>query len=216
MITIIFADDHELMRDGFKTLTRKFSEIKLIGEASNGQELVRLVEEKMPDIVVTDIRMPLMDGIEATKIIKQKFPKMGVIAFSMLEEEHLIIEMLEAGASGYLVKNTSKNELIKAVTTVHQGKPYYCDQTSTTLCNYFIKKEKMEALKNSRPEFTPRETEVLMLLCKGLTNKEIGLTLDISARTVENYREQVHQKTRTHNLAELVLWAVKHGYVRVE
>jgi DNA-binding NarL/FixJ family response regulator len=216
VITIIFADDHELMRDGFRTLTKKFNEIKLIGEAKNGRELVEMVAERKPDIVITDIRMPVMDGIEATRVIKQKFPRIGIIAFSMLEEEHLIIEMLEAGAMGYLIKNTSKKELIEAVTAVHNGKHYYCDQTSATLFTYFQKKERLDLVKPSLPEFTPRELEVLQLLCKGLKNKEIGHVLHISARTVETYREHVHQKTRAQTVAELVLWAVKHGYVKVE
>src|SRR5688500_15619300 len=132
-VRIVLADDHEIFRDGFRVMLKKQSSIELVGEAENGVELLQLVDRLQPDVVVTDIKMPLMDGLEATKQLVKKYPEIGIIALSMFDEEHMIVEMLEAGARGYLLKNAHKNEIMAAVHDVHQKKNYYCNQTSSRL-----------------------------------------------------------------------------------
>src|SRR5690348_4606233 len=125
-IRIILADDHEIFRDGFKAMIRKQPSVDLIGEASNGEELVEITRRLKPDVVVTDIKMPRMDGLQATKILCAEFPQMGIVALSMIDEENLIIDMMEAGAKGYLLKNAHKDEIIEAIKAVHNDQIYYC------------------------------------------------------------------------------------------
>src|SRR5215213_2604658 len=126
-IRVVLADDHEIFRDGFRVMLKKQDSVELIGEAGNGEELLEQVQELQPDIVITDIKMPKLDGINATKILAKKYPHIGVIALSMFDEENLIIDMLEAGAKGYLLKNAHKNEIIAAVESVFKNQIYYCN-----------------------------------------------------------------------------------------
>src|SRR5258705_10066762 len=128
-IRIVIADDHEIFRNGFKLLLKNQNELELVGEAENGKDLLAVVSEQQPDVVVTDIKMPVMDGIAACKIIKKIHPAIEVIALSMFNEDNLIVDMLEAGARGYLLKNTNKHELLLAAKTVHEGNTYYCTAT---------------------------------------------------------------------------------------
>lgn len=209
-IRIVIADDHEIFRDGFKLLLKKQSEIELIAEAGNGKELVRLVEEHQPDVVITDIQMPVMDGIEATKIITEKFPSLGVIALTMFNEDSLIVDMLEAGARGYLLKNTNKEELVKATKTVYDGGAYFCNATNLKLAN-IVGKGKHEAFHNSNEvKFTARELEVIRLICEENTTKEIAARLDISIRTVDGYKENILEKIGAKNIVGIAVYALKH------
>src|SRR4051812_29284974 len=130
-IRVVIADDHELIREGFYTMFRKYKNLQVVGEASNGEELVDLTASLKPDVIITDIRMPKMDGVEATRIINEKFPQIAIIAFTMYEEETSIIDMLEAGAQGYLIKSAAKSEIMDAVQAVTDHKTYYCRQTTT-------------------------------------------------------------------------------------
>jgi DNA-binding NarL/FixJ family response regulator len=210
-ITLVLADDHEIFRDGLKALLKKQKDIDLVGEASNGSELLEVVEKKQPDIVMTDIQMPLINGIEATRIIKSKHPGIGIIALSMYMEESLVVYIITAGASGYLVKNVSKPELVEAVKSVCRGESYYSTAMSRKLLDRLTKiKFHQEYLK---PQFTKREIEVLRLICKEYTHKEIASILSLSPRTIEGIRENIQKKIGAKNTIGIAVYAIKNRIV---
>lgn len=212
-ITVVLADDHELLRDGVRLALQKLKGIKLIGEAANGKQLCALVDELHPDVVITDIKMPLMDGIDATTLLKKKYPQLGIIALSMLDDQSLILDMLAAGANGYLVKNTSKEEFYEAITSVSEGKNYYCQTASQKISNHIHRNNRSS--QRTVPSFTGRELDVMRLLAKGYSNKEIGNALSISARTIENYRQSIQKKSGCRNAVEISMYALKHGFVEM-
>lgn len=209
-IRIIIADDHEIFRNGFKLLLQDQQEIELAGEAGNGEELVEAVERLQPSVVITDIKMPVMDGIEASRALKEQNPSLGIIALSNYNDDSLIIDILEAGARGYILKNTNKEELITAVKAVYAGESYYCTATSAKLTK-MIAESKFNPYKTMpRIRFTDRELEVIRLICEQKTNKEIAASLRLSVRTVESYRENIQEKTAARNSVGIVLYAIKH------
>lgn len=211
-IKIILADDHEIFRDGFKSMLRKQPSIEMIGEAANGDDLVKLTRQLLPDVVVTDIKMPKMDGLEATKIIAKEFPRMGIIALSMIDEESQIIDMMEAGAKGYLLKNAHKNEIVNAINAVYEGEVYYCDETSSKLSRLIAANEKIPFIrKKDKIEFSEKEIDVILLICEQLTNKEIAQRLNLSIRTIEGYRDRIQEKIGARNAAGIVVYAIKNN-----
>ncbi len=214
-IRILIADDHEIFRDGFKLMLSKQTDIELVGEAENGKELVELVSQRQPDVVITDIKMPVMDGIEAAAKIAELFPEIGIIGLSMFDEDDLIIDMLEAGAKGYLLKNTNKEQIIEAISTVFQGDPYYCRTTSHKLTNMIAKSKFNPYRKKAKVEFTDREKEIIQLISQEKTNKDIGDILFISPRTVEGHRVKIMEKVEVKNTVGLVVYAIKHGLLQV-
>lgn len=209
-IRIILADDHEIFRDGFKAMLKKQPSVELIGEASDGEELVELTRKLKPDVVVTDIKMPKMDGLQATKILSEEFPCIGIVALSMIDEESLIIDMMEAGAKGYLLKNAHKNEIIEAIKAVNEGHIYYCDGTSAQLTRMIAKNDKIPFGKKSyRPELSQKEIDVILLICQEKTNKEIADQLNLSIRTIEGYRDRIFEKIGARNSAGVVIYAIR-------
>lgn len=202
-IRLLFADDHEVLREGFQSMMKKQSDIELVDEAMDGRQLVKLAGDVMPDIIITDIMMPEMNGIEATIEIIKQFPAIGVIAFSMVNEENLIVDMLKAGAKGYLLKSAGKEEVIAAVKSVYRGESYYCRETSRILSGIRAKSP------TRKPRFSETEIMIIKLICKELSNQEIGHILNRSRRTIEGYREQILEKIRAKNTAGIVLYAVK-------
>lgn len=207
-IRIVVADDHELFRDGFKVMLRKQAEIVLEGEATDGSELIELVDRLHPDVVITDIQMPVLDGVEAAQRLKAKYPSIGIIALSMLEDEIRIVQMLEAGASGYLVKNANKAEIIEAIKTIHAGGTYYCATTSFRLAKA-ISKSKFQPQKKEPVEFTERELQIMKLICEEKTSQEIAEALFLSKRTVDWYRDAILQKIHARNIAGIVVYAMR-------
>ena len=215
-ISIIIADDHEIFRDGFKVMLKKYPEIKLVGEAENGAELIKLAEKLKPDVILTDIRMPRMDGIEATKELVSKDPSVNIIALSMFDEDNLIIDMLEAGAKGYLLKNTHKEDIIEAIRTLHHGENYYCKLTSAKLIQMISKSRFNPYKKQPKVEFTDKEIEVIRLICEQLLNKEIAERLNLSIRTIEGYREKIQEKMNVRNSAGVAVYAIKNGIYEIK
>jgi DNA-binding NarL/FixJ family response regulator len=211
-IRLVIADDHEIFRDGFKLMLSKFTDIQLVGEAEDGEKLVELAKKSKPDVIITDIKMPIMDGIEATQKIIAQFPQIGIIGLSMFDEDDLIVDMLEAGARGFLIKNAGKFEITEAIRTVYDGDPYYCKTTSLKLSKR-IAKSRFNPFKKSdnTEEFSARELEIIYLICKELTNKEIADKLFLSIRTVEGYRLKIQEKMHVKNTVGLVIYAVKNG-----
>ena len=210
-INIILADDHEIFRDGFASLFKKPYGITLVAEARNGIQLVSLVETHNPDVVLTDIQMPDMDGIEATRIIASKFPHVGIIALSMFGDDYLVMDMLEAGAKGYLLKTAHKQEIIDAIRTVARNEPYYCSATSLKLAKLIASSRFHNNKGMDKPVFSEKETEIIRLICKECSNKDISESLHLSIRTIEGYREKIMEKTDARNIAGIVVYAIRHG-----
>jgi DNA-binding NarL/FixJ family response regulator len=215
-IRIILADDHEIFRDGFKVMLKKQPSVQLIAEASNGEELITLSSELKPDVVVTDIKMPRMDGIEATKRLANDYPNIGIIALSMFDEENLIVDMLEAGAKGYLLKNAHKDEIIEAIHTVNSGHTYYCNDTSSKLAQMIARSSFKPSLRTAKPEFSEREFAVIRFICQEMSNKEIAHQLNLSIRTIEGYRDRILEKIGAKNAAGVVVYAIKNNIYKVE
>lgn len=213
-IKLVIADDHEIFRDGFKLMLSKFPEIILVGEAGNGRELLDLIEKENPDVILTDIKMPVMDGIEAAKKIVELYPDKGIIGLSMYDDDELIIEMLEAGAKGYLIKNAGKDQIIEAIKTVYNDEPYYCRTTSSKLTQMIAKSRFNPYKKTEKAEFSEREKEIIACICDEMTNKEIGDKLFISVRTVEGHRLKILEKMNVKNTVGLVVYAIKNGIVK--
>lgn len=213
-IRIVLADDHEIFRNGFKLLLKNQKELELVGEAENGQQLLELVDKHQPDLVITDIKMPVMDGIQATKELIQKYAGLGIIALSMFNDDYLVVDMVEAGARGYLLKNTNKDELLQAAKSVYQGGTYYCSETSKKL-TYLLSKSSFNPYKNYSVCLTDREKEIIVLICKELSNKEIATALNLKIRTIESYRENIQEKIGSRNMVGIVLFAIKTGIFKL-
>jgi DNA-binding NarL/FixJ family response regulator len=214
-IKLIIADDHEMFRDGFKLMLTKQKDILLVAEAENGKELLELVGIHKPNVVVTDIKMPVMDGIEAAKKISEHFPDIGIIGLSMFDEDDLIVDMLEAGAKGYLLKNSSKEQITEAIKTVYNGDPYYCRTTSRKLTEMIAKSRYNPYKKTAKPEFSDREKDIIELICHEMTNKEIAEKLFLSVRTVEGHRLNIMEKMGVKNSVGVVVYALKNGIAKI-
>jgi DNA-binding NarL/FixJ family response regulator len=210
-IRLVVADDHELIRQGLHTMLRKNPDITIVGEAANGLELVEKVRLLNPDVVITDIQMPVMDGIEATRQLKNEAPDRPIIALTMFNEEALIIDMLEARANGYLLKNASSEELTDAVVSVYEGESYFCQSTSATLAR-LIGTSRIDIKLRPKVNFSPTEIRIMQWICEERQNKDIALSLNMSVRTVEGYRERIFEKTGAKNIAGIAIYAVRHGY----
>jgi DNA-binding NarL/FixJ family response regulator len=214
-IRLLIADDHEMLRKGFYTILNDVKNIQLVGEAADGIELVQLARTLRPDIVITDINMPKMDGIAATKLLREQYPAISVIAFSMYLEERPIIDMLKAGARGYLSKNTSKEEMFEAITTVASNQAYYCRETTARLAYLIATSDPSTLTQKPREEFNKRERDIIRMVCEERANKDIAEALNISIRTVEGYREKIQVKMQVKNTAGIVVYAIKNGIYKI-
>ncbi len=214
-IRIVIADDHEIFRDGFRVMLKKQTDIELVGEAADGNELIEITEAMKPDVVLTDIKMPILNGIEAVRIIKKKYPSVKIIALSMFDDDNLIIDMLESGAKGYLLKNTSKSEIIDAINMVYNDQFYYCRSTSQKLIELMAQSNFNPYKETPKPEFSSRELEIIVLICQQATTKEIASKLFLSIRTIEGYREKIQEKMNVKNAAGIVVYAIKNGIFRI-
>jgi DNA-binding NarL/FixJ family response regulator len=209
-IRIILADDHELFRDGFSAMLRKQPDIELVGEAKDGEQLINLTRSLQPDIVVTDIVMPLMSGIEATKTILKEFPHIGIIALSMSNQDNLIVQMIEAGAHGYLIKNAHKNEIVEAIKTVNKGDKYYCKSTSAKLTKLLTFNNYLPVSEQRASIFSTKEFAIIRLICNGNSSQEIANELKHSIRTIDSYRKNILKKMNVKNVTGILKYAIKH------
>ncbi|RYY67641.1 MAG: response regulator transcription factor [Chitinophagaceae bacterium] len=210
-IRLLIADDHEIFRDGFRVMLKKNSAIQLVGEASDGENLLAMVELHSPDVVITDIRMPGLDGISATRVLQRNYPDLPVIGLSTYDEEQVIVDMLEAGARGYLLKNASKEEIFTAVDVVHRGDVYFCSSTSPRLAELIARSAYNPFRRRPAADISDREREIIRLICQEFSSKEIALQLHNSVRTVESYRDRLLDKIGCRNVAGLVVYAIKNG-----
>jgi DNA-binding NarL/FixJ family response regulator len=214
-IRIVLADDHEIFRDGFAVMLKKQTDIKLVGEAADGKELIEITERLMPDIVLTDIKMPKIDGIKATEIIREKFPGINIIALSMFDDDNLIIDMLEAGAKGYLLKSAHKSEIFEAIKAVYKHETYYCKSTSSKLLHLIAQSRFDPSKEIQKPKFSQKEIEIIRLICQEASNKDIAAKLYLSIRTIEGYREKIQEKIKAKNAAGIVVYAIKTGIYKI-
>jgi DNA-binding NarL/FixJ family response regulator len=214
-IRVVIADDHAIFREGFKLLFKNQTDLALVGEAENGKELLQLCNDEHPDVAFVDIKMPVMNGIEACKELRKTNPHIKVIALSMFNDDYLLIDMLEAGANGYLLKNTDKHEMWRAVTSVYKGDNYYCDSTALKLAKLIASNRFHPHQQTKVVRFSTRETEVLKMLAQQLTNKEMAEKMDVSVRTIETYRETLNEKTNSKNSIGAVIYAIRHGIIEL-
>jgi DNA-binding NarL/FixJ family response regulator len=205
-IKVILADDHNLFRNGLKLLLSGYEYIHVVGEASNGLELISLLEKIHSDIILIDIEMPVMSGIEASKIALEKFPDLKIISLSMYGEEEYYYRMIDAGVKGFILKNSDITEVIKAIDSVMKGGTYF---SSDVLYNVVKNIKTVSKTPNILTKISGREKEVLEQICKGLSNQEIADVLFISKRTVEKHRASLLNKTNTKNTAQLVMFAIE-------
>lgn len=210
-IKVFLVDDHNLFREGLKFLLSNNSFISEIHEAENGKDLLENVLKVKPDIILMDIEMPVMNGIEATKETLKIYPKTKIIALSMYGNENFYSEMIDAGAKGFLLKNSKFEEVQKAIIDVNEGKNYF----SPEILEVIIKNLNKTKSKKKNTDLTEREIEILYNICKGLSNREIADYLYISKRTVDKHRENVLLKTQSKNTAELVIYAIKNEIFEV-
>jgi two-component system response regulator NreC len=206
---ILLADDHAVTRAGLRLLLERQPNIEVVGEAENGRELVELATALTPDIAVVDIAMPNLNGIEATRQIVAKQPRLSVVILSMYSDETYVMRALEAGARAFLLKDSAIADLTGAVEAVSQGKAFFSPKISRILAEDYVRTLKQRNAVDTYELLTPREREIIQLLAEGKTNKEVATLLNISVYTVETHRNRILQKLGLHNTAELVLYAVR-------
>jgi two-component system response regulator NreC len=210
---ILLADDHNILRDGMRLLLERQPGFVVVGEAADGREVVELAREHMPNVVVMDIAMPNMNGIEATRRIVDRSPEIGVVILSMHYDESYVIRSLKAGARAYLLKDAVKTELIAAIEAVVQGRSYFSPKISRILQEDFVQLLGRRGEDDSYDLLTEREREVLQLVAEGKTNKEIANQLNLSLYTVDTHRTHILQKLNLHSVPELILYAVRKGII---
>lgn len=212
-IRVFLADDHAILREGIRLLLRKVPDIEVVGEAGDGEEAVAKVEQLAPDVVLMDITMPGLNGLEATEQIKGKNPQVKVLILTMHETDQYLSEMLRAGASGYVVKTTVSSELISAIRIVHQGDVYLYPSIARILVEDYLQRVKRGEEKTSYEGLTGREREILMYIAEDKKNKEIADLLGISVRTVQAHRTNLMDKLGAHDRTELVKYAISKGII---
>ena len=211
-LRIIIVDDHEFFRNGVKMVINKLKYAKVVAEASNGKEFLEVLKDKEADIILMDIEMPIMNGIEATEKALEEYPDLKIVGLTMFNDEEYVDRMIDAGASGFLLKNISKEILDQALQSIASGNTYY----SPELWEYFSKKISQEKKAGEmEQQFTKREMEILTLICDGLSNREIADRLFISERTVVGHKSNLLAKTNTKSTIGLLSYAIKNKLVEI-
>lgn len=209
-IRVLLADDHKIVRDGLRTLLEKHADIVVLGEAEDGREALQLTKKLSPDVVVMDIAMPDLNGIEATRQILSEYPGIRVVALSMHSDKRFVSEMLKAGASAYLLKDCAFEELITAIRTVIKGKIYLSPGIAGVVIEDYVSTDR----KSESSVFSllsDREREVLQLMAEGKSTKEVAAQLNVSIKTVETHRTNIMTKLDIHSIAELTKYAIREG-----
>jgi two-component system response regulator NreC len=208
-IKVLIADDHGVVRKGLRLLLEQYPELLVIGEAANGREAVAMAAALLPQIVIMDVGMPLLNGIEAAGQILAASSQAGIIMLTMHADESYLLRALHIGVKGYLLKDSAEEDLLPAIKSVAHGKPFFSRIITETLLEDYMLLLKQEGLTDTFDLLTAREKEVLQSLAEGKTNKEVAVLLDISTYTVESHRTNLMQKLNLHNTAEIVLYAVR-------
>jgi len=212
-VRVLLADDHQLMRSGIRLMLEREPDMSVVGEASDGREAVALAKSLKPDVVVMDIGMPNLNGIEAAGQMTQESPEVAIMIVSMHPDETYVLRALKAGARGYLLKDSAEADLIKAVHVVAGGKSFFSPAVSKVLLDDYVRKLKRSGTDDAYDLLTPREREVLQLIAEGKSNKEIANLLNLSVYTVESHRSNLMEKLNLRGLPELILYAVRKGII---
>jgi two-component system, NarL family, response regulator NreC len=212
-LRILLADDHTVMRTGLRVLLERQTSLEVVGEAENGRETIQLAASLRPDVVVMDVGMPVLNGIEATKTIVTEDPSIAVVILSMHADESYVMRALKAGARGYLLKDSAPADLLGAIQAVTQNKSFFSPKVSRILAEDYVRVLKQKGAVDSYDLLTSREREILQLLAEGKANKEVAAALNISPYTVETHRSHILEKLNLHNPAELILYAVRKGII---
>lgn len=208
IIRVIIVDDHKIFRTGLELILNGFQDIKVIGQAANSQQLLLLLKKMGADLIFMDIKMPGMDGIELTRIVSEKYPQVRIIGLTMFGEIQYFNEMLNAGASGFLLKHTQENELEQAIRAVMDGDFYFSEEFRKTFDG-----SPLAAPRKMKVSLSDREIEILRYICQGYSNNEIADTLHLSPHTVDGHRRNLLSKSGAKNSVGLAIWAIKNGVI---
>lgn len=212
-IKVVVADDHAIVREGVRLILAKERDIDVVGEAADGAQALQLVEGAKPDVVVMDISMPGMGGIEATQKVKERYPKVNVLALTMHEDESYVFQLLRAGASGYVLKRAAAHDLVQAVRAAAKGEAFLYPSVARKVVEDYLKRVEAGEEKERYDGLTQREKEVLTLIAQGLSNQQIAEKLYISIKTVQTHRAHILEKLNLHDRTELVRYAIRKGLI---
>ena len=212
-IRILLADDHTVVRRGLRLLLESQPEFSVVAEAADGKQAVEAAEASRPDVVVLDIAMPNLNGIEAAQRILASVPGAAIVVLSMHSDEGYVLRALKAGAKGYLLKDAAEGDLIEAIKTVTRGKTFFSSEITKMLAEDYVREIRARGSEDSYELLTPREREILQLLAEGKSNKDIAGMLNLSLYTVETHRRNLQDKLNVHSFAELILYAVRKGVI---
>jgi NarL family two-component system response regulator LiaR len=215
-ISIILGEDHLITRQGIRRLLEDEKGFTIVGEGANGEEVVQLVNELKPDVVIMDIAMPKLNGIEATRQIKVTNPRTGVLILSAYDDDEYVFALLKAGAAGYLLKSVSGDELVRAVKAIHNGEPVLAPTIARKVMNYFKLSDKVPTMENDSEHLSELELDIIRLAAKGLTNKDIADRLHLSYRTIEGHLRDIFNKLGVGSRTEAVLYGLKKGWFTLE
>ncbi|MDN2483756.1 response regulator [Vibrio agarivorans] len=207
-ISVIMVDDHQVVLDGFMARLIQEPEIEVVGTASNGLEAVEIVGQLLPDVVLMDVSMPIMNGIDATRLICEEYPQVKVLMLTMHDNREYIMKVMQAGAVGYMLKEICANKMVQAIKTVNQGSTYFCESVTQTL----FTQEVVPSAQKPNP-LSRREESVLKLVAEGHSSKKVAALLGISYRTVETHRQNIKHKLDLHSTAELAKYAIDKGII---
>jgi two-component system response regulator NreC len=213
MIRIVLADDHVVMRNGLRLLLERQQNFQVLAEAADGREAVGICEKLRPDVLVLDIAMPNLNGIEAARQVAAKLPHTAIVILSMHADESYVLRALKAGARAYLLKDSAEADLINAIRAVNDGKAFFSPAISKMLVDDYMRRLEQRGVEDSYELLTTREREILQLLAEGKANKEVAAILNLSLYTVETHRGNILQKLNLHSVPELILYAVRKGVI---
>lgn len=213
MIRIILADDHTIMRSGLRAVLERYPDMQVVGEAADGRQAIQAVDENHPDVIVMDVAMPNLNGIEAARQISAKHSGVSIVVLSMHSDEGYVLRALKAGARAYLLKDSAEGDLIAAVRAVNQGKAFFSPAISRMLVDDYMRQLQQRGVEDSYELLTTREREILQLLAEGRSNKDIARMLDLSLYTVETHRSNIMEKLNLHGIPELMLYAIRKGVI---
>jgi DNA-binding NarL/FixJ family response regulator len=213
-IRVLLVDDHAILREGIKALLEKQDNIEVVAEAADGREAISRVAQFRPDVVVLDISMPMMDGLESTRQMKRDNPDIKVLVLTMHDNEEYFFQLLRAGASGYVTKKSVSRELVSAIEAVYRGESFFCPSMAKFLLSDFLRLDKVVE-NTSQEELTPREREIVKLIAEGYTNQQIADLLHRSVKTIESHRSNILRKLGIHDSIELVKYAVRKKLIEI-